>query len=1007
MTIGHVFRRNISAVLQRTRWLKKQSYSSVAVDQKISYKVDNTLLNYSIKEVEKISELNLTAILLEHKTTGAEHLHLACADSNNLFAVGFRTPPPDSSGVPHILEHLSLCGSQNFPCRDPFFNMLNRSLSTFMNAFTGSDITIYAFSSQNFKDFQNLLSVYLDATFFPLLLEKDFRQEGWRLEHEHINDKNSPIVLKGVVFNEMKGVFSDPAQYYARHLQNFLFPSNAYSYESGGDPLFIPHLTWQNLKHFHSTLYHPSNSRFITYGNMPLEAHLEKIESHVLQNFQKVKVENEILDVESWTKPKEVLIHNRFDPMVAVPENQTVISDSYVLHRITDTHENFALSILGTLLVDGPNSPFYQKLLQAGIGPDYSPCTGFDSSLKQSIFSVGLREIAEKDVELVKNLIPSIFEDVIKKGFPKEQIQSVLHKIELSTKHRTSNFGLNCALGVSSMWNHNGHPISAFKVNDHVQWFLNRLKDNPHFLQDKVVQYFQNNLHKLTLIMKPSEHFESEQEAKEKELLSSKLSRLSDIEKHQIYQQGLELAEHQKCIDASCLPTLLIDDVKRSIETNQLEFTSFSNIPIQVCKQPTNEVTYFRALVDASELSEEEIMLLPLFTSIITQMGAGERNYKELDQEIQLKTGRLDVSLHLSEHPSNPTEYRQALLLSSYCLDKNIKDTFSLWKDILTDVQLKDNERFTQLIRLSATEMAQSITHHGHVYSMRRACSSLSHCAHIREKTSGLSQVTFMKQLAEMESHEELLEQMRKLANVLFCRAPMRCSLNATPNFMPQAMNSLDSFLSELQFSKTSRIQKSKMANYQVKAQRTHFVLPLSVNYLGQSVLTVPYCHPDYSNLKIAAKLMSSKFLHAEIREKGGAYGGGASINKGGHFMFYSYRDPNVTKTLKTFSSGIEWLLEESYSDRDINEAKLGVFSEVDAPVPPGSKGLAFFQEEISDEMKEEMRNNIFSCTRKDLIEVTKKYLQNPETVGTALIGPENEYTKSDDTSWNIVENKL
>lgn len=1007
MAIGLFIRRNFATILRRTTWLEKQSYSRAIVDQKIHYKVDNKLLNYSIKQVEKIPELNLTAILLEHKSTGAEHLHLACADSNNLFAVGFRTPPPDSSGVPHILEHLSLCGSQNFPCRDPFFNMLNRSLSTFMNAFTGSDITIYAFSTQNFKDFQNLLSVYLDATFFPLLLEKDFRQEGWRLEHEDINDKNSPIVVKGVVFNEMKGVFSDSSQYYARHLQNFLFPSNVYSYESGGDPLVIPHLTWQNLKHFHSTLYHPSNSRFITYGNLPLEAHLEKIESHVLQNFKKVKIENEVPDVEVWVKPKEMIIYNQFDPMAAIPENQTIISDSYVLHRITDTHENFALSILGTLLVDGPNSPFYQKLLQAGIGPDYSPCTGFDSSLKQSIFSVGLREIAEKDIGLVKDLIPSIFEDVIKRGFPKEQIQSVLHKIELSTKHRTSNFGLNCALGVYSMWNHDGHPISAFKVNDHVQWFLNQLKDNPHFLQDKVVQYFQNNPHKLTLIMKPSEHFESEQQTKEKELLTFKVSRLSDIEKQKIYQQGLELAEHQKHIDASCLPTLQIEDVKRSIERTPLEFATFNNIPIQVCKQPTNEVTYFRALLDASELSEEEVMLLPFFTSVITQMGAGERNYKELDQEIHLKTGKLDVSLHVSEHPSDPTIYRQALLLSSYCLDKNVKDMFLLWKDILTDVQLKDNERLTQLIRLSATEMAQSIAHHGHQYSMRRACSSLSHCAHIREKTFGTSQVIYLKKLAEMESHEELLEKIKKLTNVLFCRAPIRCSLNATPDFMQQALNSLDSFLSELSFSKTSMVQNSKMTLTGAKSQKTHFILPLPVNYLGQSVLTVPYCHPDYSNLKICAKLMSSKFLHSEIREKGGAYGGGASINKGGHFMFYSYRDPNVTKTLKAFSSGIEWLLEGSYSDCDINEAKLGVFSEVDAPVPPGSKGFAYFQEEISDEMKEEMRNNIFSCSRKDLIEVTKKYLKNAENVGTALIGPENKYTKSDDASWNIMENKL
>ncbi|CAL1264217.1 unnamed protein product [Larinioides sclopetarius] len=564
--------------------------------------------------------------------------------------------------------------------------------------------------------------------------------------------------------------------------------------------------------------------------------------------------------------------------------------------------------------------------------------------------------------------------------------------------------------GVNSMWNHNGHPISAFKVNDHVQWFLNQMKDKPHFLQDKVVQYFQENPHKLTLIMKPDKNFEAQEQAKEKALLDSKISKLSDAERQQIYQQGN------------------------------------GKVPLQICEQPTNEVTYFRALVDASGLSEEDIMLLPLFTSIVTQMGAGNLSYKELDQEIQLKTGKLDVSLHLSEDPSDPLRFRQALLLSSYCLDKNIESMFSLWKDIITNVHLEDTERLTQLIQLGAAEMAQSITYSGHRYSMRKASSSLSHCAHLKEKTSGLSQITFMKQLAEKQNHEELLRRLKKLADDLFNRTPMRCSLNTTPDFMESAINSLDSFLHQLPVSEASadykkltvekRLletnhrhwrQRSNLKKhfpifhhafastslldlqtaYEAKNQKTHFVLPFSVNYIGQSILTIPYCHPHFASLKVAAKLMSSKFLHSEIREKGGAYGGGAAIGKGGHFMFYSYRDPNVTKTLKSFSSGVEWLLEGSYSDQDITEAKLGVFSEVDAPIPPGSKGAALFLEDISDEMKEQMRNNIFSCTRQDLVNVTQKYLKNSERVGTALIGPENSYTKSEDRSWNIETNEL
>ncbi|GIY51671.1 presequence protease, mitochondrial [Caerostris extrusa] len=981
MTIGHILRKNILPVLKRSIWLRKQNYLSTAIDPK-QYKVDNSLLGYAVKEVENIPELNLTAVLLEHKTTGAEHLHLASADSNNLFMVAFCTPPPNSSGVPHILEHLALCGSQRYPCRDPFFNMLNRSLSTFMNAFTGSDTTMYAFSTQNAKDYQNLLSVYLDAAFYPSLNEKDFRQEGWRLEHEDINDKNSPIVFKG----------SDPSQYYARHLQNQLFPSNAYSHESGGDPLAIPELTWQQLKHFHSTLYHPSNSRFVTYGNMPLEVHLEKIENHVLNNFKKIKIDSEVLDVEAWK------------------------------NLITDTYENFALSILGTLLVDGPNSPFYQKLLQSGIGPDYSPCTGYDSSLKQSIFSVGLREIGEEDMQRVRELIPSVFKEIIQNGFPQKQIESVLHKIEIATKHRTSNFGLNCAFillhcdgtwlvaifindinGVNSMWNHNGHPISAFKVNDHVNWFTSQMKNNKHFLQDKIVQYFENNNHKLTLIMKPDENFEAQQQEMEKKLLDSKVSRLSDEERVQIYQQGLELAEHQKIVDASCLPSLQIEDVKRSIQKTPIKIVPFENdITVQLYEQPTNEVTYFRALIDVSGLSEEETMLLPLFTSIITQMGAGNLDYKKFDQQVQLLTGKFDVSLHFSEHPSDPTQFTQNILLSSYCLDKNIDHMLELWKFVIFESHLEDQERLTQLIRLTAAEMAQSITYNGHRFAMQKASSSLSPCAELKEKAFGLTQIVYMKQLAEMESHEEILERLRKLHAKLFNRQFLRCSLNATPEFMSKAYTGVHDLLLQMRGLNHKPVHSIVAKS---ESKKTHFVLPFSVNYIGQSALAVPYCHPDFASLKVAAKLMSSKFLHSEIREKGGAYGGGATVNKGGHFMFYSYRDPNTTKTLQSFSSGIEWLLNGSYSDADITEAKLGVFSEVDTPVPPGSKGSGFFLEEISDDMKQEMRNNIFSCTRQNLINVTQKYLKNTEKLGTALIGPENNTTKSE--GWNIIENKL
>ncbi|XP_015916977.1 presequence protease, mitochondrial isoform X2 [Parasteatoda tepidariorum] len=967
------------------------NYSSIST----KFKPDNSILGYSVKKVEEISELNLTAILLEHKSTGAEHLHLACDDSNNVFSVSFRTPVSNSSGVPHILEHLALCGSLKYPCRDPFFNLLNRSLSTFMNAMTGDDSTMYVFSTQNVKDFGNLLSVYLDAAFFPLLNEMDFRQEGWRLEHENIHDRSSPIILKGVVFNEMKGVYSDPNAYYYYNLKKRLFPSNNYTHISGGDPLCIPTLSWEALKQFHSHHYHPSNSRFITYGNMSLEHHLEAIEASVLRYFKKLEVNNKVPDVVPWTEPKEAHIFNKFDPLVAIPEKQHMISQSFLLNKITNTYESFALSILANLLTDGPSAPFYQNLIETGIGPDFSPATGYMSHFKQSVFSVGVREIAEGDVDRVKDVIASTFDEVIKTGFPEKRIKGVLHSVEIGTKHRTARFGLSCAMSVNSLWNHDGCPVTGFKVNDHVQWFLRQMNENPHFLQDKIVQYFKNNAHKLTLVMSPKENFEAELKEEEKKLLESKLNVLSEEDKLQIYEKGLDLSKHQTKSDASCLPSLEIKDVKEKLEKTPLKFSMLDGTLVQTCEQPTNEVVYFRAVLDANRLSEEDLMLLPLMCSVITQMGAGKRNYKEFDQEIQLKTGNFSTSLNLFQDPLTGNDFDQEILLSSYCLEKNMPDMFALWKDIFNEVHLEDGDRFTQLVRLIASDMAQGVSHSGHAYAMRKASSYLSPVAAVREKTSGLAQLIFLKNLAEASNHDEILQKIRKLADNLFHQKVKRFALNATPNAMPSAFDQLSSFNKEIRQSNEISKNYSPMDIKKVRNQRSHFVLPLSVNFIAQSILTASLNHEHFGSLKVAAKLLSSKYLHSEIREKGGAYGGGAKLNTEGHFKFYSYRDPNVDKTLNSFSAGIDWLIDGSYSAQDINEAKLGVFSEIDAPVAPGSKGMSLFLSKIDHEMREALRQQIFKCDKNSIVEATKRYLKNSEDIGTVLIGPEIENSQS------------
>ncbi|KAL8205112.1 UNVERIFIED_CONTAM: Presequence protease, mitochondrial, partial [Gekko kuhli] len=571
--------------------------------------------------VTTVPELFLTAVKLNHDKTGAKYLHVAREDSNNLFSVQFRTTPMDSTGVPHILEHTVLCGSQKYPVRDPFFKMLNRSLSTFMNAFTASDYTLYPFSTQNPKDFQNLLSVYLDAVFFPCLRPLDFWQEGWRLEHEDPKDPQTPLTFKGVVFNEMKGAFTDNERVFSQHLQNHILPGHTYAVVSGGHPLKIPDLSWEQLKQFHALHYHPSNARFFTYGNFPLEQHLKQIHEEALIKFQKIEPNTGVPPQQLWDKPREHHVTCGTDSFAADPKKQTMVSVSYLLADITDNFETFTLNLLSSLLVGGPNSPFYKALIEAGLGTDFSPDVGFNGSTREAYFSVGLQGIAEENIDTVKQIIARTIDEVIKDGFEEERIEALLHKIEIQMKHQSTSFGLSLTSYIASCWNHEGDPVDLLKFADKTARFRECLKEDPHFLQKKVKQYFKDNPHQLTLSMSPDEAFYDKQATLEAEKLKEKIEVLSEEEKKQTYEKGLELMDLQsKPQDTSCLPALKVSDIEPQITFTEPETSlTAEDVPVQYCAQPTNGVLYFRAVSSLNTLPEELRPYVPLFCSVITK----------------------------------------------------------------------------------------------------------------------------------------------------------------------------------------------------------------------------------------------------------------------------------------------------------------------------------------------------------------------------------------------------
>nr|XP_006634363.1 PREDICTED: presequence protease, mitochondrial [Lepisosteus oculatus] len=1025
--------RQTSAVVKKLRYLRffgQRTWrynSSSATERALQYEGGEKIHGFTVKQVTAVPDLFLTAVKLTHDDTGAQYLHVARDDSNNLFSVQFRTTPMDSTGVPHILEHTVLCGSEKYPCRDPFFKMLNRSLSTFMNAFTASDYTMYPFSTQNSKDFQNLLSVYLDAVFFPQLRELDFWQEGWRLENENPTDPKSHLVFKGVVFNEMKGAFSDNESLYAQHLQNKLFPDHTYSVVSGGEPLAILDLSWEQLKQFHATHYHPSNARFFTYGDLPLEQHLKQIHEEALSRFQRTEPNTAVPPQPRWNNSREDHVTCGVDALAPDPTKQSTVCVSFLLGDITDTFEAFTLNLLSSLMVSGPNSPFYKALIEPKFGTHFSPVVGYNGSTKEASFSVGLQGIAEKDIEKVRQIISQTFNEIIDNGFEEERIEALLHKIEIQMKHQSTSFGLALASFIATSWNHDGDPVVVLKISDQVSRFRQCLKDNPHFLQQKVKQYFKDNTHNLTLSMSPDELYFEKQAKAEEEKLQQKVERLSESDKKDIYEKGLQLLSLQSTSqDASCLPSLKVSDIQPTIPVTPVEMGSAGEVPVQYCAQPTNGMVYFRAMCSLNTLPEDLKIYVPLFCNVITKMGCGALDYRQQAQQIELKTGGMSVTPQVIPDCTDLDMYEQGILLTSLCLERNLPDMLNLWGDIFNSAHFDNEEHLRVLVMMAAQELSNGVSYSGHLYAMIRAGRTLTSAGELQETFDGMHQVKFMKRITEMADLTAVLRKLPRIKKHLLSPENMRCAVNATPQKMSEAATEVEKLMGTIERKKKDR--KTVRPNVIEKAldplapssgsgasrklisdptfkpcqMKTYFQLPFPVNHVSECVRTVPYTHQDYASLCILARLMTAKFLHGEIREKGGSYGGGAKMGHGGLFAFYSYRDPNSVQTLAAFRNGVEWAKAGKFTQQDIDEATLSVFSAVDAPIAPSDKGMNRFLCGITDEMKQKHREQLFAVTHKSLTDVANRYLGiGQRTHGIAILGPENE-TINKDPSWVV-----
>lgn len=979
--------------------------------------VDATYHGFKCVDTKTYPSFNMTAYMLEHERLRSKYLHIDRNETNNVFSINFRTPIYDSSGLPHILEHLALCGSQNFPVRDPFFKMLNRSLATFMNAMTGPDYTLYPFSSTNERDYRNLQKVYLDAVLRPNLRYIDFLQEGWRLENTDLTDIASSIDFKGVVFNEMKGAFATNNAIMNSAIQNNLLPNSTYGHISGGWPLDIPKLAYDDLVAFHRKHYHPSNARFFSYGNFDVLPSLKYIDETYLSTYEpQDPAFSAVARHERWPQPKETTVTCRFDTIGAPIEKQCQIAIGYVMNDITDTQETLVLNVLSELLVKGPNSAFYKTLIEPNeIGGAFSQCTGYDAHMKDTTFVVGLQNISSKDFDLVERKFNETVDQVIEQGFDKEHLQSILNSIELNIKHQTPKFGLHLLFGATAAWNHDTDLLNALDIERHFEELKQNLQDGG-YLRRKFKEYFKDNRHRLTVKMVPDETYDAKLKAAEETLLADKVAKLSEADKKEMFDITNTLAQEQKALPSNThlLPCLTMDDVTKTVDKLNIQHIKSNTIPTQLTLVDTNGLVYVRGFAHAQHLSEEDVLLLPLLTQIFSKMGTKSHNYRDLDKLMHSKTSGIDFSLGIHDCISDVNKYDIGVGFSSYCLQANTADMFGLIKELLLNVQLTDVDRFKVLLDDYVASLTADIAQTGHMYAVRGAASLIHETQRLKAKLYGIEHIEYMKTLCKTHEPAQILERLQQVTTKLFDGCIMKYALNMSEGSKMDVLNSFDAFTGEIKSSvhpaphtvrKTVKLKQLRRDPDSVTA--LHQAVNLPVNYCSKAILTVPYVVPQYPLLQVVSRILTSKYLLPVVREQNGAYGAGVSLDMSGTLNFYSYRDPGHRQTLDVFDRSLDWLRENwaKIDDQAVFEAKLAVLQGIDAPVAAGNKGMLEFQYGITREVFAKNRERIIGADKTKLQKAFERYLQTKETEygcsGKCVLGPASEQLDNGTEKWH------
>lgn len=906
--------------------------------QEKMFKLEEKIAGFVLKKEEFIEEIDGFARTFVHEKTGAQCLYISTEDENKVFSISFRTPSANSTGVPHIIEHSTLCGSRKYPVKEPFVELAKGSLNTFLNAMTYPDKTMYPIASTNAKDFMNLMDVYLDAVFYPNIYENPytFYQEGW---HYHIEQADDPITYNGVVYNEMKGAFSNPEEVLSNKVFESLFPQSCYRFESGGDPDVIPELSYAEFLDFHRKYYHPSNSYIYLYGDGDVRAHLSYLNDAYLKDFERQVIDSAIGDQEPFDKPQQLVAAygvSREEPLA----NRAYLSLNYVLGSDLSYEEALAFDILAHILLNNNSSPLKEALQALKIAEDVS--YHYSSALKQPYFSIVLKNTEAKHQALFEETVTTVLNKLVKDGLDPLSVEAGINIFEFShieAEYGAYPKGLIYGIDIMDNWLYDHEPTAYLKYKAAFKTFKDSWKEG--YFEKLIERFLLANAHRslVTIVADPNLQEQADRQLADK--LAAYKASLTEAELSALVVETQTLIRRQNEEDSpenlEKIPKLALSDISREGRKYPLEVETALETTLLYHPGYTGDISYLKLYFDYSALPREDLKYLSLLCKILGGLSTKNLDFHRLSQEIEINTGGLSFGVESYDDIHCRGDFQSNCYVKGKAIVEKIPKLVELVVEVLTQTRFTEKNLIYDMIREIKTQKETQFLTAGHVIGVQRLQSYYSQSARLFEELGGIEFYRFIAGLeADFDTcFEALAEKLADIAKTVFSTQKPLLSITGNEAIKEKTLGALAGYLAPL----APRSAKKNPFQFEIGVENEGFLTAAKIQYVSQgyNIRDLGYA---YSGAQLVLKgMLSMDYLWNRVRVQGGAYGAFFSIGRSGDVYFGSYRDPKLKKTFEAYAGAVDYIRNLELSQRELEKYIIGTISSKDVPLSTPVKG--------------------------------------------------------------------